>query len=374
MNLLMISGDRSVLEGKQGAFWQTLEAFHKEWERIDIICPRIEKSEIRNQKSAPSFFGNVYFHASPWGLLQQPKWIEQKGRELASARQYSVMTVQEYPPFYNGLGAKRLCQATGIPAVLEIHHIVGWPKAGSLQERIGYWLSWLFLRRHSAFASGIRAVSKSIAEKLLRLGIPEKKLRVVPSLYLDRAAFEKPLPPQRACDVVFSGRLVANKGVIELLEAVAKLPDVTLAIGGDGPLRKQLEEQAQRLDIRHRVEFRGWLETQQDVFDLLRSGKIFVMNSKSEGGPRIAVEAMACGLPVIATKVGVMPEVIIDGQNGVFTTGESDDLAQQMQRLLQDAELRERLGAEARKVLDRFERGLIIRRYADYLKSFAVHA
>jgi len=60
MKLLMISGDRSILRGKKGAFWYTLEEFHKEWDRIDIICPRVIQE--MHPMEGTSRFGNVFFH------------------------------------------------------------------------------------------------------------------------------------------------------------------------------------------------------------------------------------------------------------------------------------------------------------------------
>jgi glycosyltransferase involved in cell wall biosynthesis len=67
-----------------------------------------------------------------------------------------------------------------------------------------------------------------------------------------------------------------------------------------------------------------------------------------------------------------MPEVIEDGVNGIFTDGSAGDLRRKVARLLDDESLRERLGREARKILDRFDRSTLIRQYADFLKSAAL--
>ncbi len=117
--------------------------------------------------------------------------------------------------------------------------------------------------------------------------------------------------------------------------------------------------------------FAGWLPEARDVVAALRSAKVFVMNSRSEGGTRVALEAMACGLPVVATRVGVMPDAIVDGENGVFTTGTHVDVAEKLRLLLGDAALRERLGENARRIGDRFEKKVLIERYAEFLKAIA---
>ena len=365
MNLLMISGDRSMLQGRQGAFWYTLQAFSKYWGRIDVICPR---------SSAPArervFFGNVHFHPSPWPLWRQSKWIAEKGKELVTIYKHSVMTVHEYPPFYNGIGARRLWKKTHVPYALEIHHIVGYPVASSMTERLGRVLSRFYFPFDAAKAGGVRVVNKSVAKQLIDWGVPNYKVKVVPSFYLDAELFKGEwYSPQY--DVAFCGRLVANKGLLEAIRAVHMIEGATLVVIGDGPDRDKAELLVRELNMQHRVEFRGWLPTQEDVIRALRSARVFVMNSRSEGGPRIALEAMACGLPLVTTKVGVMPDVVVEGESGLFTTGEPADLAEKLRTLLSDAPLREMMGENAKKILERFDRERLIANYAGYLHTLA---
>ena len=362
--LLMISGDRSLLQGRQGAFYATLQEFSRHFDRIDILCPFAGES----LESPKAFFGNVHVHPSSSSLLFQPWWIARKGAELIAKYGHEVMTVHEYPPFYNGIGAGMLSQRTGVPAVYEIHHIIGQPHAASLTEWIGWWLSRLFLRWDLSQAQAVRTVNHTVRDTLVRWGVPEQKIAVVPSFYLDSRQLKPDPAVSKEYDVVFCARLAANKGVLETLRAVAALPDVSLLVIGDGPMRSTAEDMARQLQIMDRVTFAGWLETSLDVFRAIQSAKILVMNSKSEGGPRVALEAMALGMPVIVTRVGVMPDVVRDGENGVFTTGAVQDLARQIGRVLNDQPLRERMGKAAQRIVDRFEKGKLIEEYAEFVK------
>ena len=355
----MISGDRSILQGKKGAFWYTLEELRKHWERIDVICPFVCHGEPcpprptsrtgRTTKLVTherTYFPNVFFHPCPQGLWYQPFWIKKKGQELIGDHGHNVMTVHEYPPFYNGIGAWWLHKKTGIPYALEIHHIVGCPHAASVVE----WVGRLMYRPYFFFlgkkAKRIRTVNDETKAILKRWGVKEEQLRIISSFYLDRDALRPDSSIRKIYDVVFCGRNVPSKGLKELRIATEKIGATLIAIGAD-----------------------QWLETKEDVYRAMQSGKVFVMNSKSEGGPRVLLEAMALGLPVISTRVGVASNVIRDGVNGIFTTGEPDDLGQKIQMLLADEDLRERLGEEACKI--GFDREILVKSYAQFLKSLA---
>src|SRR3989338_1581394 len=128
--LLMITGlggGLDLVRGKRGAFYNTLEEFHRYWERIDIILPKMAGVSEKN------FFSNVFVHCSPWPLVFYPWWFLKKGAELHLAHHFDLMTVHDFPPFYNGIGARFLWQKTKVPYVLEVHHIPGYPRAGSVK-------------------------------------------------------------------------------------------------------------------------------------------------------------------------------------------------------------------------------------------------
>lgn len=374
MKLLMISGDRSVLQGRKGAFWHTLEELSKHWERIDVITPRARCCGLRKfaQSATRNPFFNVFFHPSPRGLWYQSWWILIKGDELIRQYHHDVMTVHEYPPFYNGLGARWLHKATNIPYMTEIHHIVGYPEAASLSERIGYWMSRIWLPRWgTSLAKAVRTVSGEASEVLHRWKVPPTKIVSQSSLYLDRSALISDPTIVKRHDAVFCGRLVPNKRLPDVIRAIAQLPNATLLIIGDGPERRKCEKLAETLGMGNRIAFAGWLPSQADVYRAIQSARIFVMNSSSEGGPRVLFEAMALGMPVISTHVGLAPQFVDDAHGGLLTNGDQNDLRNKISMLLKDEQKRLRLGAAARRVLDIFNRETLVKIYADSLKSLA---
>lgn len=365
MNLLMVSGDRSLLQEKKGAFWYTLEEFSKHWDRVDIICPGVRGT------SDCAVHGNVYVHPSPKRLWYQPWWILKKGKELHKQNAFDVMTVHEYPPFYNGIGARWLSKAISVPYALEIHHIVGWPTPASFAEYLGRILSRFYLAIDASTAAAVRTVNETVKERLIKWDISSEKIQVVPSFYLDRELLSSIPEQQEEYDIAFCARLVENKGVKELLDAVTLLEGVRLVVIGDGPERSLMEKRAKQNGIADRVTFTGWLSTQEEVMKTIKSAKMFVMNSKSEGGPRVLLEAMACGMPVVSTPVGIAQTVIRVNENGVLSTGSAQNLGFRIQTLLKDEGLRSTLGKNAQEVLKQFDRPTLVKAYADFLKNIS---
>jgi glycosyltransferase involved in cell wall biosynthesis len=147
------------------------------------------------------------------------------------------------------------------------------------------------------------------------------------------------------------GRLTVAKGLDILLQAVSELRSNRLldcvAIVGDGPLLPMLREKAKQLAIENRVCFLG---ARNDVNTLLQQSKLFVLPSRWEGLPLSVLEAMAFGIPVIASNVGGIPEVITHGVNGLLVKPEAPKiLAEAIEKLLSNRKLARTLGHTARK-------------------------
>jgi len=147
------------------------------------------------------------------------------------------------------------------------------------------------------------------------------------------------------------GRLAAVKDQATLLEAFAQVatrfPHARLLMIGDGPMRPSLEARAKALGIAPRVLFLG---RRTDIAELLPLLDVFVLSSVSEGLPLTVLEAMACGVPVVATDVGGLREVVSDGQTGLLVPVKSPErLAQAVATLLGDAAGRRTMGETARR-------------------------
>jgi len=382
MKLLIITGDKSLAEGKRGALYNTMEEFHKYWDRIDIICPKIQnpkseilnKSKIRNSKPIPytlnpiPFFDNVFIHPSPWPLILQPFWILKKGKQIYKEQKFNLMTVHEYPPFYNGIGAKLLHRKTKIPYVLEIMHVPGHPKSADFKELFYKLLVRLFVRFTAAEAQAVRIINKKETAKfLLKNGIPREKLVYIPAFYIDLEIY-RPMNIIKEYKLIFIGRLAKNKGINLFLEAVRKLK-VKAIIIGDGPLRNWVRSKIGDWGLGKYVNFYGWARDSKEIAQLINKSEILIMPSYNEGGPRVVLEAMACGIPVLATPVGIVPDIIKDGESGRVIKWNARDIANKATELLNDENKRRNFGLNGLNIVQQFEKKRAIKNYADKLKE-----
>jgi glycosyltransferase involved in cell wall biosynthesis len=143
----------------------------------------------------------------------------------------------------------------------------------------------------------------------------------------------------------FVGRLHPVKDVDTLLQAAARVPELTLVVVGDGPERGRLEGEAARLGIQGRVAFLG--ESTQ-VADVLRASDAFLLSSHGEGMSNALLEGMACGLPCLASRsVGGAAELLQEGRGVLLRDGDVSAWAEAIQRLVDEPGLRQSTGAAA---------------------------
>ncbi|NQW18523.1 MAG: GT4 family glycosyltransferase PelF [Chloroflexi bacterium] len=188
-------------------------------------------------------------------------------------------------------------------------------------------------------ADQITGVSEAVASHAGTLGANPASVQVIPN-GVDTAVFSPAESVPEIPTVLAVGRLVPNKGMDTLVKSVpevlSKVPEARFVIAGDGPMNSSLRKLATSLGVEDSVEFLGH---RSDVPDLLRAASVFTRPSTLEGMPLTVLEAMATGLPVVATPVGGTPELITDGQNGYLTpVGDSQTLARAIVDILSDRE------------------------------------
>jgi glycosyltransferase involved in cell wall biosynthesis len=177
-----------------------------------------------------------------------------------------------------------------------------------------------------------------------RYGIETRRVHVIPN-YVDVAVF-RPMPEvtREPARIIFVGRLDDQKNVMALVEAVQGLPDLTLTLVGDGPLRGQLEAEAARRRVS--ATFLG-TRPHAELPELLNRSAVFVLPSHYEGNPKALVEAMACGMPVIGAGVPGIREILVHGETGYLCGTSAAEIRGALTAVLGDAVLRERMSAGA---------------------------
>jgi glycosyltransferase involved in cell wall biosynthesis len=165
-----------------------------------------------------------------------------------------------------------------------------------------------------------------------------------------------PAPPPREVEperldpgtFVFVGRLTRAKALGTAIDAISQVPEARLVLVGDGPERAELERRTNGSAAAGRIEFRG-AQSRDDALEVVAGATAALLSSDYENLPHSAVEALSVGVPVVATAVGGVPEVVHDGENGLLVPpGKPDELASAIRRVLGEDGLRDRLAAGAK--------------------------
>ncbi len=203
----------------------------------------------------------------------------------------------------------------------------------------------------------IVAISESICSQLKAGGIPASRIRTIYE-GIDLALYPSPQPlaRHRAGEIKTVGtvaHLSPEKGLSYLIDAAAMIPGIQdrarFVIVGDGQCRKDLEQQVRRYRLEKCVRFLGFLDA---PLEQLSRFDIFVLPSLSEGLSSAILNAMAASLPVVATEVGGIPELIRNGDNGLLVPpADAKALARAIEDLIDDTEVAERMGRRGREIV-----------------------
>jgi glycosyltransferase involved in cell wall biosynthesis len=207
-------------------------------------------------------------------------------------------------------------------------------------------------RLSAGVVDGFFCVTADFAAKLAARGVPKARIQVVgPGIDLPGKSASGTAPV-----VGTVARLVALKDIGLLLESARllseRVPGLRVIVVGDGPERAALERQAASLGLGECVEFRGEI---RPAWPVLRELQVYALTSVSEGAPLSVLEAMSMGLPIVATAVGGVPDMLDDGVSGFLVPRHEDRgltaaaLADRIATLLADPALRARMGVEGRR-------------------------
>ena len=212
---------------------------------------------------------------------------------------------------------------------------------------------------------GLRAPAKVISN-----GIDLKKF--TPGERSEQVLQRLNLPLDRPI-VLHVNRLYNEKRIDVLLDAAAKMKsNAHIALAGAGPLEADLREQAERLNLGDRVSFLGFVRD-ADLLALRRSSDVFVIPSEAELQSLSTMEAVACGLPVVAANSYALPELVHHGENGyLFQPGNSDELASYIDKLLADPALRTKMGQKSLEVIAKHERSKILDQWESLYRRLSI--
>jgi glycosyltransferase involved in cell wall biosynthesis len=333
---VLLIGDTLNFGGTEGQFVEVACGLDRSRWRVDVACMRAE-GPLRPRLDAAG--------VQPWtcgrGSFKSPRFF---GAVLALARhlrRHKVQIVHCFDFYSNVLGvpAARLAR---VPAVIASQRDLG-----NLRPRHQQRLHSAMLR----LATHVLVNTEAIAERLAGSQVARSGRLTVVRNGVDLSRFAPATARTRGSTVGTLANLRPEKGLQELVEATARIkqrvPQVSVSIWGEGPLRTALEARIRTLGLTETVRLHG---STREPESALRECDVFVLASVSEACSNVLLEAMATGLPVVATRIGGNPDLVEDGRSGLLVpAGDSRPLADTIVSLLETPDLAARLGAGARK-------------------------
>lgn len=350
MKVLMISADPRILTPGTPAA-QRMRDYAALFDELHVIVLCRIRSEERKE-------GNLFLYAACGGTLIMRLWRAWRiASACLAATQCDVISSQGADE--TGVLGFFLSQRYGLPLQLQIHTDIlsPWYRRASWREYARYLLGRFLMPRVSC----LRVASERIRRSVIDAGMIRDPSRVaVLPIFTDTRMFaEAGSDPEiekrcsgAALKIIAVGRFVdREKNFSMLIDAMAGVvgacPTAMLMIVGGGPDRKKYEARIARHRLQKNVILEPWRD---DLASVLKSFDIFALSSRYEGWGMAVIEAMASGLAVVMTDVGLAGEVVRDGENGVVVpVGDKDAFLQAIKMLYKDEEKRKQLAAAGRE-------------------------
>ena len=303
-----------------------------------LTMPAVDEESLTVVPTAP-------FDGIAGYLPRLPVMLMRNGPRIHRAVACSDLVLIKAPAS-NALLTAALCRLTGKPrfayVVGSVRGVVG------AQDRVG--LASLAARGTAIVYDGITSFLQATGPAVV-LDADLFTSVITADDIRGTAATARPRAAGAGLRLAWAGRMAAEKGLIDLLHAVRALLAEGLRLEvdliGDGRERPRLERQVQELGLAAAVRWAGHLADRRHYFERLREADIFVLPSRSEGVPKVVVEAMVAGLPVIATATGGVPGLLAAGRRGrLVPVGSPTELAAAIRDLAADESERARLRSE----------------------------
>lgn len=355
MKVLMISGDKDLVLGKEGPFSITMTGLSKYWNQIVVLCPGVGEHK-REFLPNVTLLGTT--RANSFKTLS----------ELLSNGKFDLVITHDYGIMFNGLLALVAHIKYKIPYISEIHHLEGFPIHATFKEFCYQLWGKIYLRIIRRFCLAVRIVNKQDIYRLLRkIGYPEEQVLYLASSNLNLSLYQEKVI-EKKFDILFVGRFSENKGIFVILRALLKLKENGLkfkaCLKGRGALLSKAQTFIRENNLEDYVSLNTDILSEEQLCDLYNQSRMLICASTVEGGPRVTLEAMACSTPVITTKCGIMPEVIEHSQSGLFFDGTTDDLVSKIETLLGDSDLYLKIKENSHQAVSELGAEKLLREYA----------
>lgn len=352
--------DSEGMFGAEYVIYYLLPALRKLGANVHFVCmcptdsPGADLGRKLEKRGIPVFYLNERKKLSVKGLFSIYRILETSSADILHAHGYKATILGGF-----------VSKISGLPFFTTYH-----AEAEKYPEFRAYAGIETHLLRH---ASRIIAVSKLIERGLIGRGISPERVSVISNGIDDLSSGLNVKKRNPSSHVLCIGRLIGLKRFDLVISAISILkeefPDIHLTIAGSGPLEDQLRSLAKELGISDRVSFPGYVS---DTTELLSHADVFVLASESEGSPIALIEAMIFSLPIIATNVGSIPEML-QSRNGItlIRPGDQKQLLDALGSLLSSHRYRSELGLAARRRFEKeFTSEIMASRYMNQYKTF----
>jgi len=299
-------------------------------------------------------------------LGRQAKWDVHRLLPLMTMLRRGRFDVVHAHMFGSNVWSSVAARTCGVPVMIAHEH--NWSYSG---DRLRMWLDGHLISR---LATCFVAVSEANRERMITLeGVPPDKIRVIPTGYVPHLGpsdgdIRRDLRLARDAQVIGVAAVMRKEKALEvMLDAhamlVRRLPDVHLVIAGDGPCRPALEHQMRRLGLESSVHLLG---RRHDVDGILSRVDVGALSSDWEGSPLFVFECRAARVPLVATAVGGVTELVQTGRTGLLVPPRDPGaLAGAIEQVLTDPDLSERLADAAATDLEQYKIAAVANRFAD---------